>query len=317
MRDPRGPELPIRPRRWMAVSAIAAAVCACAPAAEAAPRKPLNLYEWMAVAPIVVAGEVLSDDSKFLDVEVRATCRGPVVAGKRIQVDQRGANRDREPGTPALELKKGQSYLFLLAPPAEARAGRPFGYVLVRGTLGARSLPAEGADLWIEAAARLCRLLAANDDQLLWQELGEALSAENPVLVGTALEMHIKFLRGGLGLLPRLRDLMGDARADFRVQAAELAGQIVGRTDWRSDPSGEATVAELIGRARRDPEIDVRVSATRALGAISGARVTEALREIAQGDPEQAVRYAAERLLFERNDRERNAPPGSDRRSSD
>jgi hypothetical protein len=44
----------------------------------------------------------------------------------------------------------------------------------------------------------------------------------------------------------------------------------------------------------------VRVAATGALSRLPGSEVQALLEEIAREDPEQTVRYAAERLLYER-----------------
>jgi HEAT repeat protein len=56
----------------------------------------------------------------------------------------------------------------------------------------------------------------------------------------------------------------------------------------------------LIGAARRDPAPAVRVWATWALGRFPDAAAVEVLEEISDSDPEQEVRYAAEKILLER-----------------
>ena len=52
--------------------------------------------------------------------------------------------------------------------------------------------------------------------------------------------------------------------------------------------------------ARRDVTPEVRVAATAALGKLPGPDVRTLLEEIAREDPEQSVRYAAEKRLYER-----------------
>ncbi len=67
-------------------------------------------------------------------------------------------------------------------------------------------------------------------------------------------------------------------------------------------------MAELIGVARRDDTVEPRVAATRALAAFGVARVETVLDEIAATDPDQNVRYSAEKILLEfRQERELEA----------
>ena len=63
----------------------------------------------------------------------------------------------------------------------------------------------------------------------------------------------------------------------------------------------------LIGSARRDESVAVRVAATEALGGFSGPAVRAILEEIAASDPDQAVRFAAEKLLYNRRQEARAA----------
>ena len=70
---------------------------------------------------------------------------------------------------------------------------------------------------------------------------------------------------------------------------------------------------DLVSRARRDAAVVVRIAATRALGGMHDANVQKVLEEIARDDPDQNVRYAAERLIYDRRQREH---PVDDKRSS-
>ena len=58
-------------------------------------------------------------------------------------------------------------------------------------------------------------------------------------------------------------------------------------------------MAELIGLARRDETVEPRVAATVALAAFGVQRVEVVLEEIAKSDPDQNVRYSAERILLQ------------------
>ena len=126
------------------------------------------------------------------------------------------------------------------------------------------------------------------------------LEEREPILLTTALEQFQKFRRGDPELLLSLQPLLEHPDPGIREGAARLAGQILARY-----PSGEVTEeaslrSELISRARRDPEIDVRVAATGALSRFDDPAVEDVLEEISDNDPDQRVRYAAEKLLHER-----------------
>jgi HEAT repeat protein len=66
-------------------------------------------------------------------------------------------------------------------------------------------------------------------------------------------------------------------------------------------PERPEVVAELTGRARRDDDVSVRRAATNALSALSDPGIGETLRAIAQDDPDQDVRFDAEKAIFERS----------------
>ena len=90
-------------------------------------------------------------------------------------------------------------------------------------------------------------------------------------------------------------------RPEIRSKAALLVGAILeGPWGEGSATPGADLVPQVVGLARRDPIVDVRVDATRALGRIPGTIATESLREIAEQDDSQDVRYEAKRLLLER-----------------
>ena len=74
------------------------------------------------------------------------------------------------------------------------------------------------------------------------------------------------------------------------------------------DVAGRQQQAELIGVARRDDTVESRVAATQALAAFGVARVETVLDEIAATDPDQNVRYSAQKILLEyRQERELEA----------
>jgi len=280
-------------RRGLAAGAVACAWLTL-PAAQ-------NLYEWMGVAPVVVVGRVVVDDQRYIEVDVVRTLVGDLPAGARVQVDQRSANRDREPGQEAVRMENGTSFLLLLEPLPAGKKERLPRYALVRGVLGTRPVPAEGGAVLVDAAERLAAVHALSDDSQRWLAFEQMIEETNPLLLRTALEMLLKFHRGAPREIPLLRPLLDHPQAEVRGDALLLISQIVdahGSLE-ASDDSGLA--AEIIGRARRDSSVEVRIAAAQCLASLGGPRIETVLQEIARTDPEQQVRYAAQRLLLEKS----------------
>lgn len=261
-----------------------------------------NLFEWLALAPVVAAGENLGTYGKYAEFRVDAFLRGEGVSPSVIRVNVRRANRDRnrQVDKEALRFDKGLSYLLLLTPAATRKPDAPPTFELVRGARGAREIPPEGGETLLAAVRRFIRIQDRNDDRLTWREMSAMIEETNPVLIQTALDQFLKFQRGDSGLLGSLRPLLDHPSPSTRERAALLIGQIVARNGTEPIPDGPVLQSELVAKARRDSAVSVRVAATRALNGFRGRTVAEILEEIARADPDQSVRYAAERLIYER-----------------
>jgi len=260
----------------------------------------LGLYEWMAVAPIVVAANVIADDGKFVVAITSTPVKGGLETGAAIEVDLRQTNRDREAGTPALDLAKGKAYLLLLSPSTRGKSEPHPVFALERGVRGARELPREGSAATVDAAVRLAAVQERKSDELLWATLPDFLQDTNPVLVDAVLDLYVKFRREGVDLVGILEPLLEHPRPDFRRRAALLLGRVLTRAASGVLPERAELVATLSGRARRDDDAGVRREATAALSALPDAGVDETLRAIARDDPDQDVRFEAEKSVFVR-----------------
>lgn len=267
----------------------------------------LNYYEWSAVARIVVAGQAVPDDGFQANFAVERVLRGDLQPGQLLRVDLRQANRQRNVTShpKPLHLEQGRSYVLLLESTAGRKADRPALFRLVRGVSGARELPAEGAPALLGALQRFVAMHEQNDDRHTWNEFAEMLKASDPVIVETALSQFIKFRRGDPGLLPSVRLLLQHSSPLLRERSARLIGQILARRGGLAVPEAPLLHGEILACARRDPEVAVRVAATEALHALDGETCAEILREISATDPDQQVRYTAERLIFEREQAQR------------
>jgi hypothetical protein len=267
-------------------------------AAQAAPQ---NVYEWSAVAPVVVAGESLGRDGRYVDFRVERVFRGELEPGDLLRVDIRTTNRDRNRNLDphALNLYEGERFLLLLKPgPREPKGATT--YILSRGVDGARAVPAEGAELLYDALARFVENQDLKEDNLIWVGMEGLLETTNPIVLQAALEQFQKFRRGEPELLLTLRPLLDHPESDIREDAARLIGQIVQRNLSGEIPEEASLRGELIGAARRDPVPSVRVWATWSLGRFPDSSAEAVLEEISESDPEQEVRYAAAKILSDR-----------------
>jgi len=262
-----------------------------------------NLFEWSGVAPVIVTGTSLGEDGRYVEFRVASCLRGDVEGRDILDIDVREANRsrDRLVDPRALRLEVGTAYVLLLERNASGR------YRLARGVHGARELPLEGREAFLSALQEFIAIQDAGSEELKWHRLAALLQASNPILIQTSLEQFLKFRRGEPDLLLTLVPLLDHPQPPVRADAARLIGQIVERRGDGGDLEDDETVrAELIARATRDEAVAVRVAATEALAAYPLAVVDDVLADIAETDPEQQVRYAAQ---LARLDRQREADP--------
>jgi hypothetical protein len=269
-------------------------------------ESPHDYYEWTAVAPVVVAANLVQDEGKHTRFRFEHVFRGSATPGSTAYVRVRQANRDRdrEEVPRAVHLEAGRSYLLLLEP-AAAHDGLP-SFTLARGLGGVRELPAEGAPAVIEALDVLVEIQDHKDEAFTWTRFSEMLEGTNPVLLDTALQQFLKFRRGEVGQLPEVRVLLEHPAPATREKAAQLIGQVLAAEDPIPPEERTALRDELSARARRDADVRVRVAATTALDRLQTDGVDDILAEIADSDPDQGVRFAAERLIYERR---RNGGP--------
>ena len=264
----------------------------------AAADKELNLFDWMGLAPIVVDVEVIDPGGKNAELAVLSVLRGDLNAGQDIFLSIRRTNRTRSLYADQLELEEGRRYLMLLRP--AAKQGKKPTFDLVRGVEGARLVPSEGGNVLVDAATILAEIQDAKNESVTWSRMRDHLEERNPELVRTALQHHIKFRRGDADVIGTIRPLLDHPRPDLRTDCATLLAQLLERHAADQVPDLGVLLGELSGKARRDPAVEVRVAATRAIDRIDREGTTAILQEIAQEDPDQMVRFTAEQILYER-----------------
>ena len=254
-----------------------------------------DLFDWSSLAPVVVAGTSLGEDGRHFEFRVTRSLRGGIAPDDVLKIDVREANgtRDRMLYPKPLRLDAGVDYVLLLEP-READGSKR--YRLVRGVTGARELPLEGREAYLEALGECTAIQDGKSEELKWQRLARLLGATNALAVQTAIGQFLKFRRGSPELLLALLPLLDHPQPELRADAAQLIGQIETRRRERGipDDEDETVRTELIARATRDPAVAVRVAATEALAAYPLEQVDRVLVEIAESDPEQQVRYTAQ-----------------------
>ena len=262
----------------------------------------LNLFEWSAVAPIVAEVQVRKMDGRYARLGVAQVLRGELRDDMPLLVDLGGVNRrrNRSIGEKPLRMEEGERYVILLSvQPRKAKSKLPV-YDMVRGVRGARSVPLEGEAAFFDALQSFIEIHELRSDTQTWDRFGSMLTERNPIKLQTALQQFLKFRRGKPDLVAQVRPLLRHPRPDFRENAALLLGQIVQRHHPESISEVETLRNELVGSARRDEEVTVRAAATQALAGFSDDAMQSILEEISEDDADQTVRYAAEKLLYER-----------------
>ena len=291
-------------------SIILVAPLALALASPASRAAPLNLYEWIAVAPVVVAGKNLGTHGKYAEFTVENVYRGETAGEIKVNVRRANRDRDRFLYKHALRFEEGESYLLLLVRAATSDPNEKPAFELIRGVRGAREVPPEGSGPFLEAIERFARLQDQRDDRVIWRNLAEMLEGTNPILIETALDQFLKFQRAENRLLGSLRPLLDHPDPELRERTARLIGQLLMRNGEEPIPDVGTLQDELVARARRDDAISVRVASVQALDRLDSATVLEILEEIARDDPDQTVRYIAEKLIYDRQ--ELQQPSGSE-----
>jgi len=273
--------------------------CACGGSVWAAT---LNLFEWSAVSPIVAEGKIVGEEGKYTALVVDRVLRGGVEPQSKVLIHTRLANRDRSPNADlkALHFEAGQSYIVLLESYDGKKSGTTPIYRLVRGVQGARELPAEGAPAILDAMRQFIEIQDAKNENQTWRRFEDMLEETNPILIENALDQFIKFRRGTPQLLLNVMPVLEHPLPELRERAAKLVGQVVDIQQGESLPEEQTLREQLFARARRDPSVAVRVAACQALEGFHDLGVQAVLEEIAQTDPDQLVRYTAEKLLYDR-----------------
>ena len=278
-------------------------MCAVAlPGAGPASAENRNFYEWSSVAPDIVVARVLGEEGRLPIAVAENVLKGGLQPGDEFLIDIRSANKVRMSHRAKLRLLHGSRYLLLMERNTAARRKWPL-YDLVRGVDGARDLPPEGEEALLNAVKTFISLHGIEDHDRLWERHSDLLESMNPVVLRTVLEQYVKFRRGLPHLIPAILPLMAHPSPDIRSRAVSLIGQIYEDGLAVPDQDDAAIEGELMALARRDGSTAVRIAATIAVSRLPGEEPVRVLQRIARDDPDQVVRYTAQKLLLEEKER--------------
>ncbi len=265
------------------------------------PADDWNYYEWTAVAPDVVVARILGEEGRSPVAVAEQVLKGGLEPGDEFLVDLKSANKARLSHRGKLRLLHGERYLMLMEQEPAGRRKWPL-FSLVRGVDGAREIPREGEQAVLDAVRTFLVLHDIEDYDRRWERQSDLLESINPVVLRTVLEQFIKFRRGVPGQIPSILPLTAHPAPDVRSGAVTLIGQIYEDLDIETAQDDPGVEGELIALARRDPVVDVRVAATIAVAHLPGEGPVLILQQISREDPDQLVRYTAQKLLLEAAD---------------
>jgi hypothetical protein len=287
---------------WLRLLGVAAVLAAAGAPGVRAELLQLTLFEKPAQSDLVVRGRVIRGDLRLAEVAVEEVLKGEYERPSLFVVF-RLDNFTRKNWEEKVLFRNGEPVLLFLKIFAKESGEKPYAdrFSLVRGVQGKVDLPAEGAAAILDATRRFVRVQAQTDIEQSRRELAAFLEDPNPLVVEAGLQ-EVHRLRLALEKsVPRLLRLLDHPSPVFRQGALRILGQVLDRrTDGaQSLPNEDHVVSLILGRAREDETVEVRVEAVRALEARGKRDVVAVLEQIARTDPRQSVRFEAGLAVYE------------------
>jgi len=267
----------------------------------------LNLFQMIARSELVVLVRVRSGSLKYAIVEVQEALKG-TTALPTLRIAFRDFNFTRRAGKDLIIFPDGQQEILFLVPYGrqvrrkKARLKNRDLFTLFHGREGRITLPAEGPETILGAIRRLAEV-CGRDPASQIDALKSFLEGDNPFLTESALQEIERLRAGDPASFPRLLLLLNSRSMTLRTGSLRVIGQVfsTGRLADEALDGARAALAAVLERARNDPDESVRVQAVAVVADWPNrAEVEQELKAIAGTDSAQAVRYEAERALFER-----------------
>ncbi len=265
---------------------------------------PLNLFQMIARASLVVHVRVYDGSLRFALVDVLEPLKGEPPAS-RLRIAFRDFNFDRKPGTEPIVFPKDQEEILFLVPYTEVRQKEKNKdiFTLFLGARGRITVPAEGSGTIFDAIRRLTRI-SAQDPATQIETFTAEIAGDNPYLIEASLEEIARLHAATPALYGRLVRLLESRSPGVRVRALRIISLIFAFSrqepgDGEAADQARASLQAVVERARNDGDQEVRVAAVQAIAAWPArSDVEPELRAIAQNDLAQEVRYEAQKALL-------------------
>ncbi|MFQ5768189.1 MAG: HEAT repeat domain-containing protein [Acidobacteriota bacterium] len=263
-----------------------------------------SVYERMATADLVVRVRTIEGSLRLAECRVLEVLKGKY-SRKQIFIAFRFDNMNRQHYRDRISFLDGQESILLLTPVLDAKlkVKAPDRFRLVGAFKGKIDLPPEGAEAFIRAFRRLGQILQMTDIHRIWNSHRALLSETNPYLVETGFAEVLKFRLGNAGMVPVLLDYLDSKHDPFRISALKVLAQILEHSRRHDEPLPglDDLVARVLTSALEDPVSAIRVAAVQALEAYGERDIVEVLRQVAERDPSQDVRYEASVSVYRLN----------------
>lgn len=290
-----------RPARMGAASlAVALVMWAFAPSAVATLDAP-SLWKKTYQASLVVRVTVLDGDNRMAVLEVNEVIKGQYDR-EQLKVVFRAVNWSRDLWEDRIVFPESAPLVLFLRPfIKKGKVNARDQFELVGGYHGIENVPPEGNEAYLQAIRRFVTIQSLQSQLAIWEQARALLKEDNPYLVQAGFDQVLRFRLANEALVPVLLEHMDDPSVGFRTQSVQCLGDVL--KDARRDDKvlmGEDHLRDLLlFTATNDTSVSVRVEAIRALEAGGDIKLVPTFRRIAREDPSQAVRYQAERTLFE------------------
>ena len=300
--SPPGPRTPACTRRSWPRGAALALVAALAAGAQArAAISSMDLWEKTFRSELVVRATVLDGDDRLARMKVDEVLKGSY-AGEQLKIVFRAANFTRKTWEGKIVFQAGQHLvLFLDRYRKNGVLQADDHFELFRGSNGREEVPSEGEDAYLQAIRKFVTIQGESSQLARWDASRALLSETNPFLVEAGFEQVLKFRLANAGLVPVLLGHLDSETVAFRQKAVRCFAQVFESTSREAGdlPTEDHIRDLLLNKAMKDPSVDVRIESIKALGAWQDHDLAASFRAIAEQDPSQAVRYEAERAIYE------------------
>jgi hypothetical protein len=259
---------------------------------------PLTLFQLVARSDLLVHVQTIDGAGRFAVVKVLEVFKGEPPASQ-LRIDFRDYNLSLH-GQAFISFHAGDQDLLFLGrkswrKPSPKKADI---FNLFHGRSGRIALPAEGAEVYLQAAREFAAVSQQAPEAQV-EALSQFIGSRNPFLREGAMEELLRLRALTSSDFPQLVSCLKDPAPSTRLLSLRLIDSIFKGAGEGLEGEVSLALASVLERAHGDGDETVRAAAVRILGDWPGVtRIKADLTSIAEHDPSQSVRYEAERILF-------------------